>query len=155
MHVAKWIWCYLNFHKREKLRADESWIASIYIDAIQRIEENKCVGRRLFGQNYSLAKVSSHIPRSIDRGIGSAVGERRSATGRSREVAKRTSGLRKRLGKKLLQADRNLAGVSSPSCRRLTPTQALADKRHHHHGKRESGRNLRPDRRNFFFLVVP
>ena len=34
MHVAKWIWCYKKYHHKEQLKKDESWIASIYVDAI-------------------------------------------------------------------------------------------------------------------------
>ncbi len=41
MHVAKWLWCYMKYHKKEKLRKDESWIASIYVDAIKRLKENE------------------------------------------------------------------------------------------------------------------
>jgi arginyl-tRNA synthetase len=41
MHVAKWIWCYLNYHKKEKLKKDESWIAGIYVDAIKRLALNE------------------------------------------------------------------------------------------------------------------
>ena len=41
MHVAKWIWCYTKYHSREKLKDDESWIASIYVDAVKRLERNK------------------------------------------------------------------------------------------------------------------
>ena len=41
MHVAKWIWCYKKYHSREKLKDDESWIASIYVDAVKRLERNK------------------------------------------------------------------------------------------------------------------
>lgn len=40
MHVAKWIWCYKKFHSGEKLIGDESWIASIYVDAVKRLETN-------------------------------------------------------------------------------------------------------------------
>jgi arginyl-tRNA synthetase len=40
MHIAKWIWCYQNYHKGEKLNNDESWIAGIYVDAIKRLAEN-------------------------------------------------------------------------------------------------------------------
>jgi len=39
MHVAKWIWCYQKYHKKEKLTNDEEWIASIYVDAITRLAE--------------------------------------------------------------------------------------------------------------------
>jgi arginyl-tRNA synthetase len=41
MHVAKWIWCYKKFHLKEKLKDDESWIASIYVDAVKRLGKSK------------------------------------------------------------------------------------------------------------------
>ncbi len=41
MHVAKWIWCYKKFHKTEQLRDDESWIASIYVDAVRRLAKDE------------------------------------------------------------------------------------------------------------------
>jgi len=41
MHVAKWIWCYKKYHSREKLEKDESWIASIYIDAVKKLAQNE------------------------------------------------------------------------------------------------------------------
>ena len=41
MHVAKWIWCYKKYHSKEKLRKDDFWIASIYTDAVKRLEKNK------------------------------------------------------------------------------------------------------------------
>lgn len=41
MHIAKWIWCYKNFHNKEKLSEEESWIAGIYVDAVKRLDENK------------------------------------------------------------------------------------------------------------------
>jgi arginyl-tRNA synthetase len=41
MHIAKWIWCYEKFHSKEKLKDDESWIASIYVDAIKRLTKNE------------------------------------------------------------------------------------------------------------------
>tara|TARA_Y100000310_G_scaffold103009_1_gene101143 strand:+ start:315 stop:1988 length:1674 start_codon:yes stop_codon:yes gene_type:complete len=41
MHVAKWIWNYSQNHKNEKLKADESWIASIYVDSIKRLANDK------------------------------------------------------------------------------------------------------------------
>jgi arginyl-tRNA synthetase len=40
MHVAKWIWCCQKYHSGEKLRNDESWIASIYVDAVKRLNQN-------------------------------------------------------------------------------------------------------------------
>lgn len=39
MHVAKWIWCYNKYHSKEKLTNNESWIASVYVDAVKRLEE--------------------------------------------------------------------------------------------------------------------
>lgn len=41
MHVAKWIWCYKKYHAKEKLRKDESWIASIYVDAVRKLRDNE------------------------------------------------------------------------------------------------------------------
>ncbi len=38
MHIAKWIWDYMKYHSKEKLKDDESWIASIYVDAIKRLK---------------------------------------------------------------------------------------------------------------------
>jgi len=40
MHVAKWIWCYKKYHFKEKPKKDESWIASIYVDAVKRLKKN-------------------------------------------------------------------------------------------------------------------
>ncbi len=41
MHIAKWIWCYQKYHAKEKLKDDEAWIASIYVDAVRRLKENE------------------------------------------------------------------------------------------------------------------
>jgi len=41
MHIAKWIWCYKKYHSKEKLKDDESWIASIYVDAVKRLSTNE------------------------------------------------------------------------------------------------------------------
>jgi len=41
MHIAKWIWCYTNFHKDEKLKDDESWIAKIYVEAVRKLKEDE------------------------------------------------------------------------------------------------------------------
>lgn len=41
MHIAKWLWCYQNFHSKEKPKEDEEWIASIYVEAIKRLADNK------------------------------------------------------------------------------------------------------------------
>ncbi|MBI5347149.1 MAG: arginine--tRNA ligase, partial [Candidatus Aenigmarchaeota archaeon] len=40
MHVSKWIWCYQKYHSEEKPKKDESWIASIYVDAVKKLAEN-------------------------------------------------------------------------------------------------------------------
>lgn len=39
MHVAKWLWCYTNYHSKEEIKKDEAWFASIYVDAIKRLAE--------------------------------------------------------------------------------------------------------------------
>ncbi|MEK6880526.1 MAG: arginine--tRNA ligase, partial [Nanoarchaeota archaeon] len=41
MHIAKWIWCYKNFHSKKLLTDDESWIAGIYVDAVKRLSDNE------------------------------------------------------------------------------------------------------------------
>lgn len=41
MHIAKWIWNYTKNHSKEKLKKDESWIASIYVDAVKRLANDK------------------------------------------------------------------------------------------------------------------
>lgn len=41
MHVAKWIWNYSKNHSKEKIKADEQWIAGIYVDAVKRLAENE------------------------------------------------------------------------------------------------------------------
>lgn len=41
LHVIKWLWCYMNFHKGEKPTADITrWMGSIYAEANRRLEEN-------------------------------------------------------------------------------------------------------------------
>ncbi len=40
MHVAKWLWCYLKYHKKEGLKNDEAWIAKIYVEAVKKLAEN-------------------------------------------------------------------------------------------------------------------
>ncbi len=47
MHVAKWLWCYMKYHKKEKLRKDESWLVSIYVDAVKRLAEDKTKGLQI------------------------------------------------------------------------------------------------------------
>ena len=41
MHIAKWIWSYTKFHKNEKIKEDESWFAKIYVEAVQKLEDNE------------------------------------------------------------------------------------------------------------------
>lgn len=41
MHIAKWLWCYQKYHKNEKLKDNEAWIASIYVDAVKRLSKNE------------------------------------------------------------------------------------------------------------------
>ncbi len=41
MHIAKWLWCYNKFHKGEKIVNEESWFAKIYVEAVQKLEENE------------------------------------------------------------------------------------------------------------------
>lgn len=41
MHVAKWIWCYNKYHKKEKLRKNEAWLTGIYVDAVRRLVKNE------------------------------------------------------------------------------------------------------------------
>ncbi len=40
-HVAKWLWCYLKFHKGEKPPKEnaEEWVASIYVEAVKKTDE--------------------------------------------------------------------------------------------------------------------
>jgi arginyl-tRNA synthetase len=40
MHVAKWLWCYLKYHKKQRPKNDEAWIASIYVDAVKKLAKN-------------------------------------------------------------------------------------------------------------------
>ncbi len=39
MHVAKWLWCYMKYHSKEKLKKDEAWVAKIYVEAVKRLNE--------------------------------------------------------------------------------------------------------------------
>ncbi|MBS3084009.1 arginine--tRNA ligase [Candidatus Pacearchaeota archaeon] len=41
MHIAKWLWAYLKFHKGEEIRDDESWFANIYVEAVQKLKDNE------------------------------------------------------------------------------------------------------------------
>lgn len=42
MHVAKWLWCYINFHKGEKPPQEGRgrWLANIYVEAVKRLAEH-------------------------------------------------------------------------------------------------------------------
>ena len=40
MHVAKWIWCYTTFHQNERLKKDDVWISSLYVEAVKKITEH-------------------------------------------------------------------------------------------------------------------
>lgn len=40
MHIAKWLWYYLNY-KKEKPRKEESWFAEIYVSAVKKLAENE------------------------------------------------------------------------------------------------------------------
>ncbi len=41
-HVAKWLWCYLKFHKGENPPKEGmgKWIAGIYVESVKKIDEN-------------------------------------------------------------------------------------------------------------------
>ena len=41
-HVAKWLWCYLKFHKGEKppKKDPERWIADIYVEAVKKSNQD-------------------------------------------------------------------------------------------------------------------
>ena len=41
MHIAKWMWCYTRFHKNEKIENQEEWFAKIYVEAMQKLEDNE------------------------------------------------------------------------------------------------------------------
>ncbi len=41
LHVIKWLWCYMNFHRGEKPTSDITrWMGDIYAEANRRLEEN-------------------------------------------------------------------------------------------------------------------
>jgi arginyl-tRNA synthetase len=41
LHVIKWLWCYMNFHRGEKPASDITrWMGDIYAEANRRLEEN-------------------------------------------------------------------------------------------------------------------
>jgi arginyl-tRNA synthetase len=64
MHIAKWIWCYKNFHEEEGLKEEESWIASIYVDAVKRLEKNPEAQKEV-------NKINNHIEKKDNKVINS------------------------------------------------------------------------------------
>lgn len=56
MHIAKWVWCYKKYHKKEKIKQDEQWIANIYIDAIKKLAANKKLQQEVDEINRKLDK---------------------------------------------------------------------------------------------------
>ena len=65
MHVAKWIWCYKRFHSKEKLKQDESWIASIYVDAVKRLSKNEKLQEEVNSINKKLSDKSDEQLNSL------------------------------------------------------------------------------------------
>lgn len=63
MHIAKWIWCYNKFHKSEKLNDNESWIASIYVDAVKRLAKDEDLQKEVDEIN---RKIESKEDKSIN-----------------------------------------------------------------------------------------
>ena len=55
MHVAKWLWCYQKYHAREKIKNNEAWIASIYVDAVKRLTKHKTLQKEVDEINQKLA----------------------------------------------------------------------------------------------------
>ncbi len=55
-HVSKWLWCCLKYHKNEKPPKDErgKWIASIYVEAIQKLTKNPELQEQVDEINYKL-----------------------------------------------------------------------------------------------------
>jgi len=41
MHIAKWIWNYNKYHKKQELKSNEQWIAKIYVEAVRRLAIHK------------------------------------------------------------------------------------------------------------------
>jgi len=58
MHVAKWIWNYQKNHSKEKIKADESWVAGIYVDAVKRLTENEKLEEEVEAINKKLEEKS-------------------------------------------------------------------------------------------------
>jgi arginyl-tRNA synthetase len=48
LHVIKWLWCYMNFHRGEKPVEDITrWMGDIYAEAIRRLEEDPQLEREI------------------------------------------------------------------------------------------------------------
>ncbi len=64
MHVAKWLWCYLKYHAKERApkTLKGKWLAAIYVDAVSRLEENP-----------SLQAEVDEINRKLDEGKDEAL----------------------------------------------------------------------------------
>ena len=54
MHVAKWLWCYKKYHKKEKLIQDGRWIAKIYVDAVKKLSKHENFQKQVDEINRSL-----------------------------------------------------------------------------------------------------
>jgi arginyl-tRNA synthetase len=61
MHIAKWIWCYQNFHGDEKLKSDEAWIAGIYVDAIKRLGDDEELQKEVDAINQKIEDKSDKV----------------------------------------------------------------------------------------------
>ncbi len=55
-HIGKWLWCYNKFHKGEKPpeKDREAWIASIYVEAVQKTTDNEKNEKEAREINFSL-----------------------------------------------------------------------------------------------------
>ncbi len=60
MHIAKWIWCYQKYHSKEKLQNDESWIAKIYVESIQKLGDNKNLQEEVNKINQQIENRENH-----------------------------------------------------------------------------------------------
>ena len=54
MHVAKWLWCYKKYHPKVKIKKDEAWVASIYVDAVKRLAKDKTLQKEVDKINQKL-----------------------------------------------------------------------------------------------------
>ena len=61
MHIAKWIWCYQNFHSDEKLQDDEAWIAGIYVDAVKKLGDDKDLQKEVDEINQKIEDKSDKV----------------------------------------------------------------------------------------------